>query len=147
MAIKRRMSVEHVDAFPAGAYLVGEVEPVADFNAAQRSDGSRPQAADPESGLLVWSVPVLDADPEAGKRDKTINVKVSARVQPVPPENTSGTPFTLVEFEGLTATPWIDDNGPRARMAWSLRATGIRAPEQKPSAASVSKPEVEKRAS
>lgn len=147
MAIKRRMPVEHVDAFPAGAYLVGEVEPVADFNAAQRADGSRPQAADPESGLLVWSVPVLDADPEAGKRDKTITVKVSARVQPVPPENTTGTPFTLVEFEGLTATPWIDDNGPRPRMAWSLRATGIRAPEQKPaagSAGSAGKPEGEK---
>lgn len=53
MAIKRRMPVEHSDAFPEGAYLVGEVEPVADFNAAQRADGSRPQAADPESGLLV----------------------------------------------------------------------------------------------
>jgi len=134
MAMQRRMPVEHVDAFPAGAYLVGEVEPVADFNAQARSDGSRPQATDPESGLLVWSVPVLDADPEAGKRDKTVNVKVSARVQPVPPENTSGTPFTLIEFEGLTATPWVDDNGPRPRMAWSLRAKGIKAPDQQPDA-------------
>lgn len=76
------------------------------------------------------SVPVLDADPEAGKRDKTVTVKVAARVQPVPPENTSGTPFTLVEFTGLTATAWIDDNGPRARLAWSLRATGLQAPSQ-----------------
>lgn len=130
MAMKRRMPVEHVDVFPAGAYVVGDVESVADFNAQQRADGSRPQATDPESGLLVWSVPVLDADPEAGKREKTVNVKVSAKVRPVPPENTSGTPFTLVEFEGMTATAWIDDNGPRPRMAWSLRATGIKAPEQ-----------------
>lgn len=130
MAIQRRMRLQHGDVFPAGAYLVGEVEPVSDFNAQARPDGSRPQAVDAESGLLVWSVPVLDADPEAGKRDKTLTVKVAAKVQPVPPENTSGTPFTLIEFEGLTATPWIDDNGPRPRMAWSLRATGIKAPGQ-----------------
>jgi hypothetical protein len=122
------MQVQHSDVFPLGAYLVGDVEAVADFNAQARPDGSRPQATDQESGLLVWSVPVLDADPEAGKRDKTVNVKVSAKVQPVPPENKSGTPFTLVEFTGLTATAWIDDNGPRARLAWSLRATGIVAP-------------------
>lgn len=125
MAMQRRVKVEHGEVFPHGAYLVGVVEPVGDFNAAVRSDGSRPQATDPESGLLVWSVPVLDADPEANKRDKTVTVKVSARVQPVPPENTSGTPFTLVEFVGLTATAWVDDNGPRPRLAWSMRATDL----------------------
>ena len=128
MAMQRRMQVEHSEAFPHGAYVVGEVRPVSDFNAQPRSDGSRPQATDPESGLPVWSVPVLDADPEAGKRDKTVTVKVSAKVQPVPPENRTGTPFTLVEFSGLTATAWIDDNGSRPRLAWSLRATGITEP-------------------
>lgn len=135
MAMQRRMQVKHRDVFPEGAYLVGEVEPVADYNAQPRPDGSRPQATDPESGLLVWSVPVLDADPEAGKRDKTVTVKVSAKVQPVPPENTSGSPFTLVEFTGLTATAWIDDNGARPRLAWSLRATGIVEPGTRTGAA------------
>jgi hypothetical protein len=134
------MPVQHSEVFPHGAYLVGEVQPVSDFNAQPRPDGSRPQATDPESGLLVWSVPVLDADPEAGKRDKTVTVKVSAKVQPVPPENTSGTPFTLIEFTDLTATAWIDDNGPRPRLAWSFRASGLTAPgEARKSAASTGK--------
>lgn len=125
MSMQRRMPVEHGDVFPAGAYLVGEVEPVGDYDAQVRPDGSRPQAVDAESGLPVWSVPVLDADPDAGKRDKTVSVKIAAKVQPVPPENKSGTPFNLVEFTGMTATAWIDDSGPRPRVAWSLRATGI----------------------
>lgn len=128
MAMARRIKVDNRDVFAYGAYAVTTPEPVADFNAGQRADGSRPQATDPDTGLLVWAVQVLDADPEAGKRDKTVTVKVSAKVQPVLPENKSGTPFTPVEFTGLTATAWIDDSGSRARLAWSLRATDIIAP-------------------
>lgn len=130
MAIARRISVSFADVFPHGAFLVGEVEPVADFNAPQRSDGSRPQQLDKETGLPVWSVPVLDADPEAGERDKTVTVKISAPHQPVPPGNSTPFPFTPVEFAGLTITAWIDDNGPRARLAWSIRATDLVAPSQ-----------------
>jgi hypothetical protein len=45
-----------------------------------------------------------------------------------------------VEFEGLTATPWVDTAKCRAketgrcgaRMAYSLKATGIRAPSRLP---------------
>lgn len=125
MAVQRRIKIGFADVFPAGAFLVGDVEAVADFNAAPRADGSRPQQHDKESGLPVWSVPVLDADPEAGKRDKTVTVKVSAPHQPVPPENKTPFPFTPVEFVGLTITPWVDDNGPRPRLAWSLRADGL----------------------
>ena len=128
MAIARRIPVSFADVFPAGAFLVGEVEPVADFNAPARADGSRPQQLDKDNGLPVWSVPVLDADPEASKRDKTVTVKVSAPYQPVPPTNPTPFPFTPVEFVGLTITGWVDDNGPRARLAWSIRAEDICAP-------------------
>jgi hypothetical protein len=128
MAIQRRIPMQHRDVFPHGAYLVDEFDALQDYNAQPRPDGSRPQSVDPESGLPVWTVSAIDADPEAGKRDKSVTVKVAAKVQPVPPENKSGTPFTLVEFSGLTATAWIDDSGPRPRLAWSLRATGIHAP-------------------
>jgi hypothetical protein len=56
---------------------------------------------------------------------------VAAKVQPVPPENKSGTPFTLVEFSGMTVTAWIDDsNKERPRIAWSIRANGVHAPGQ-----------------
>jgi len=71
---------------------------------------------------------VFDADPEAGKKDKAVSVKVAAKVQPVPPENKSGTPFTQVEFTGIVAVPWIDDSGLRPRIAWSIRALGVQAP-------------------
>lgn len=130
MAVSRRMEVVFGSVFPAGAYLVGDVEPVMDFQQEKRADGTRPQQMDPETGELIWTVPVLDADPEARKNEKTINVKISARQQPVPPANTGDLPFVPVEFEGLTVTPWIDDNGQRPRLAWSYRAKGMSAPSK-----------------
>lgn len=128
MALARRIPLSFEDVFPAGAFLVGSIDEVADFDAPRREDGTRPQQVDKETGLPVWSVQVLDADPEAGKRDKTVTVKLLASHQPVPPKNESGFPFTPVEFVGLTATAWIDDNGPRPRIAWSFRATDMVAP-------------------
>ena len=129
MAMQKRFPVAFEAVFPAGAFLVGGVEAVTDFTAPQRADGSRPQQVDRDSGLLLWSVQVLDADPEASKREKTVSVKIAAPVQPVPPVNTTPFPFTPVEFTGLTALPWIDDSGSgRARIAWSFRAEGLAAP-------------------
>ena len=68
MAMQKRFRVGFGDVFPNGAFLKGGVEPVVDFNQEKRSDGSRPQQVDQESGLLVWQVIVLDADEQAGKR-------------------------------------------------------------------------------
>lgn len=70
----------------------------------------------------MWQATVLDADEEATKKDTALTVKFLARVQPVPPENKTAFPWTPVEFVGLTALAWIDDNGPRPRIAWSFRA-------------------------
>lgn len=128
MAMPRRMSMKFEGPFPNGAFLIGEVGPVLDFNAGKRPDGSMPQKIDEESGLPVWSVPVLDADPEARKNEKTVNVKILAKHQPVPPANESGLPFVPVEFVGLVAVPWIDTNGPRPRLQWSLTAAEMIAP-------------------
>lgn len=128
MAIQKRFPVQHSDVFPAGAWLVGAVEPVTDFNAPARPDGTRPQQLDKDSGLPLWAVPVLDADEQAGKREKTITVKIAATHQPVPPANDTGLPFTPVEFVGLTALPWVDDAGNRPRIAWSYKAAALAAP-------------------
>ena len=49
---------------------------------------------------------MIDADPEA--RQRTVKVKVAAEYQPVLPDAPAGSPFVPVEFEGLTATPWVD---------------------------------------
>ena len=84
-------------------------------------------------------IEVIDADPEA--RQRTVKVKVAAQYQPVLPEAPAGSPFTPVEFEGLQATPWVDaarckakETGKcGARLAYSLKATGIREPSRLPS--------------
>lgn len=128
MAMQKRIKLQHGDVFPMGAFLKGPVEPVADFNAEPRADGSRPQSVDKETGLPVWQATVLDADNEAGKKDTAVSVKFLAKQQPVPPENKTPFPWTPVEFKGLTALAWIDDNGPRPRIAWSYRAEEMVAP-------------------
>lgn len=128
MAIQRRVQVEHASVFPAGAFLKGAVEPVFDFNAPQREDGTRPQQTDRETGQLVWQVIVIDADEDASKKDTAVTVKFVAPHRPVPPENKSPLPWTPVEFVGLTALPYIDASGPKPRVAWSFRADGMTAP-------------------
>ena len=135
MAMARRFRVDHGEVFPRGAFLKGAMEPVPDFGSPLREDGTRPQARDKETGLLVWQATILDADEDAGKRETAITVKFLANVRPVPPENTSGSPWTQVEFTGLTALAWIEYNGgkdregrDRARIAWSYRAEGMIAP-------------------
>jgi len=128
MAMQRRIKVAHGDVFPAGAFLKGAVEPVADFNASPREDGSRPQQVDKDTGLLLWQATVLDADEEASRKETAVSVKFAAKQQPVPPENKSGMPWTPVEFVGLTALGWIDDSGPCPRLSWSFRAEGMVAP-------------------
>ena len=125
MAMQKRFKVEHGDVFPAGAFLKGAVEPVFDFNADKRADGSRPQQVDKDTGLLMWQAVVLDADEEAGKRETALSVKFASKAQPVAPENKTPFPWTPVEFVGLTALAYVDDGGGRPRIAWSFRAEGM----------------------
>src|ERR1700712_5216272 len=114
MAIKSRFGVPMGAVFPHGAYVVSEAEPVRDF---EKSAPGRPvQQLDKESGLPVWSVSVLDADPEARSKDKTVAVKIAATHQPVPPEAVNGLPFRPVEFDGMTVTPYVDEKGGRPRV-------------------------------
>jgi hypothetical protein len=127
--------------FPDGAYAAGGIEMVRDFD---RSSGDRVvQQADKHTGLPLWVVEVIDADPEA--RQRTVKVKIAAQMQPVLPSLAPGSPFTAVEFEGLTATPYVDTsrcagNGKdkcAARQAYSFKATGVRAPSRVPGRPSV----------
>ena len=113
--------------FPAGAYVVGEVEAIDDYDA-RKAGVEDCQARDKTSGLRVWAVRVVDVDPLGRRGQAEVVVKVAAEVQPVPPEALAGMPFRPVVFEGLTATPWIDDRGARAKLAYSFRATGMHAP-------------------
>src|SRR5260370_15733263 len=101
MALQGAIRVELGHVFSHGAYAAGAFEPTRDFDA---SSGDRfVQAKDKASGLPVWVIEVIDADPSA--RDKTAKVNVAAQVQPVLPPAGSGMPFVPVEFTGLTLTP------------------------------------------
>jgi hypothetical protein len=125
MAIKGAIPMASEDAFSYGCFVVGGVEPMRDFDRSTRDQAV--QAVDRDTGVLVWTVDVIDADPNA--RERTVRVKLLAPVQPVPPEAAPGVPFRPVEFEGLTATPYVATTASgRGRLAWSFRATGMRAP-------------------
>src|SRR3954451_24409260 len=126
MAMPRKIKVSFDDAFPYGAYAVSAVTEVRDFD---RSTKDRAVfATDEETGLSIWSVDVIDGDPDARKADRTVSIKILSKVQPVLPAKAPGSPFTQVVFEGMTATPYVAENGTRPRLAWSFRATDIRAP-------------------
>jgi hypothetical protein len=134
MALQGPFRVEFGSVFPSGAYAAGGFEMVKDF---ERSKGDLViQQADKITGLPLWVIEVIDADPEA--RQRTIKIKVAAQYQPVLPDAPAGSPFVPVEFEGLQATPWVDASRCqadgkgtcKARLAYSLKATGVRAPSR-----------------
>ena len=132
MALQGPIPVQFGAVFPDGAYAAGSFEMVRDYD---RSTPDRAvQQADKDSGLPLWAVEVIDAQENA--RQRTVKVKVAAQVQPVLPPPSPGSPFTAVEFDGMTATPYVDSgrcqgNGKcGARVAYSFKATGIRAPSR-----------------
>jgi len=122
MALGRNIPITHELLFPAGAYAVGGVEQVIDFDAS--TPEQRVQAQDRDSGLPLWAISVFDADPEA--RNKVVKVKIASRNPPTLPQAPAGSPFPAVAFEGLTATGYVDTSGSRPRLAWSFRATAVR---------------------
>ena len=71
----------------------------------------------------MWVIEVIDADPHT--RARAVKVKVAAQVQPVVPAAPAGSPFVPVEFTGLAVTYYVNQAG---RLAYSLKATGIRSP-------------------
>jgi len=127
MAIQGAIPLGQGLVFPHGAFVVGEVEKVEDFDRRQAGEVDS-QSRDKVTGVRLWAVRVLDADPETRRGQAEVVVKIAAEVQPVPPESVPGLPFRPVEFEGLTATPYVDTQRTRPRLAWSLRASGMRAP-------------------
>ena len=139
MALSRHIPITSDLVFPAGAYAVGAVEQVFDFEASTREQ--KVQAHDRDSGLPLWAISVFDADPEA--RTKVIRVKIAARNPPVLPQAQAGSPFPAVAFEGLTATAYVDTSGSRPRVAWAFRATAVRGatPKTTPVPQSMRRPE------
>ncbi|MGI5285829.1 plasmid replication, integration and excision activator [Nonomuraea polychroma] len=123
MAIQGPIPVTFGQVFPHGCYTVGEVEPVKDFEAS--TNGRFVQARDKQTGELVWQIPVMDADPSLKAAQKTVAVKILSPHQPVAPAPVAGLPFTPVEFDGLTVTPYVNGSG---RLAYSIKARQMLAP-------------------
>jgi hypothetical protein len=123
MALQGAIPVEFAHVFSHGVFAAGGFEPMRDFDA---SSGDRfVQAKDKATGLPVWIIEVIDADPAA--RDKTVKIKVAAGAQPALPAPPAGMPFVPVEFTGMTITPYVNQSG---RLAHSLRASGVRVPNR-----------------
>jgi len=121
MALQGPIPVEFGVVFPSGAYAAGAFEPVRNFDA---STGEKfVQSTDKATGQPLWAIEVIDPDPQA--RTRAVKVKVAAPAQPVIPAGPPGSPFVPVEFTGLTVTPYVNQAG---RLAYSVKATGIRAP-------------------
>src|SRR5262249_44124182 len=123
-----RLPVGMAAVFPAGCHLVpGSITEAQDWEGAP---GLRPPAIDKVTGKRVYHVRVVDMDPTLEGRSREVVVKIAADRMPVPP---TGQPFEPVEFENLTVTPYVDTGRCQgrgrcaARMAFSLRATGLKA--------------------
>ena len=73
MAIKGAIPMGHDDVFPYGCFGVGEVQAMRDFDRSTKDQAV--QAVDRDTGVLVWTVDVVDADPEA--RERTVRVQAA----------------------------------------------------------------------
>lgn len=120
--IPTRFPVQFAEVFPEGVFILG-VEPSLEFqedrNAPQRQERDR------ETNQLVWVVRALAANEQAAKFGAEFKVKIIASPQPVPPAKMAGFPYAPAELEGLTVTPYANNQG---RVAYSFRAAGMHAP-------------------
>jgi hypothetical protein len=114
-----RLDVSMADVFPHGAYLVqGSISDAQDCD---ESVETRP-VVDKGTGKQVFQVQVVDV--EEGQ-PRPMMVKVVADRMPDLPPPANGSPFTPIEFEGLTVAEPPKINRGRAEYT-ALRATGIR---------------------
>jgi hypothetical protein len=138
----KRFPIEFDELFPEGAYVVGAVTAVTEYQSQEDKARNRPvrPRLDEVSGLPLFKVTI--ADPSAEKdRDKSITVEIAAKVQPVPPPAVNGLPFRPVVLEGLTVQPRAEASGQAKWITWVIRATGMHAVgEQKPNHGTHAKP-------
>lgn len=127
MSIQGSIPVEFSAYFPAGAFMVGEVDQVIEW-----VDGKQiGQQHDKVTNQPVWSVRIIDADPTARKGQGEVAVKISSPTEPTAPPEMPGLPFRPVVFDGLSVMPYVSEASGRPRVAFSLRAKGMRPAEAK----------------
>lgn len=70
MSVPKWLTLSHQQVFPHKAFVVSDVTPVIDYERSTKDN--KVQATDRESGLPLWQVEVLDGDPAASKRARTL---------------------------------------------------------------------------
>ena len=123
-----RLPVSNRDVFPHGCCLVPDsITEAQDYDERTRR---RTPSVDKLTGRRVWQCRVSDMDPALAGRSRETVIKILSDAEPQPP---TGQDWELVDFEGLTVTPYVDSGRCQgqgrcgARMAFSLRATGLKA--------------------
>lgn len=135
-----RFAVDFDVVFPQGAYIVGDVMPVTEYQSPEDKARNRPvrPRIDEPSGLPIFKVTI--ADPSAEKdRDKSITVEIASKVQPVPPAAMGNLPFRPVVLEGLTVQPRAESSGQAKWITYVVRATGLRAVDAAPAKGAAAK--------
>jgi hypothetical protein len=135
-----RVPVESGYVFGRGVMVV-RIDAATDFDLRGKVEDT--QARDKETGVRLWVLSGIDMDQlqqdeETGfARSAEVKIRISSPHRPVPPPPQVSGFGAVVEFEGLTVTPYTD-NGKckapeagrahqcKARQAYSFRATGIR---------------------
>lgn len=120
MALKNgiRLPISMAEVFPYGCCLVPDS--IAEAQDYDEKTKRRTPSVDRVTGRKVFQCRVVDMDPDLEGRSREVVVKILADRMPVPPTRQ---PFEMVEFDGLQVTPYVTDRG---RMAYSLRATGLK---------------------
>lgn len=125
---KTGLPVNSEEFFEGPAYAVGTAEPLVEFVDRKQAG----QQHDRETGKPLWTVRVFDADPEATKGQGEVTVKVVSATPPALPAELPGLPFRPVIFDDLVVVPYVKEGNGRPRVAYLLRAGGIRpAPARK----------------
>jgi len=123
-----RFDIAFDDMFPQGAFLMGDIQPLTEYQSQEDKARNRPvrPRIDEQTGRRLYRATI--ADPAAEKeRDKSIAVEIAADVQPVPPAAVGNLPFRPVLLEGLTVQPRAETSGQAKWITWVVRATSMRA--------------------
>jgi hypothetical protein len=131
-----RFPVSMRDVFAHGLFAMG-VEQAMDYD---EKTGRQSPTKDKQTGDLVWTVTCIDRDPEIrGTREVKIKV-LGPHMPALPAELVPNSGIRPIEFTGLTVTAYVSDNGRRARLAFSFRATGVHAQGKAPADPPVQRP-------
>ncbi|MGB9281898.1 MAG: hypothetical protein WCB57_17750 [Pseudonocardiaceae bacterium] len=125
-----RFSVGFDEWYPQGLYLVGEITPVTEYQSQEDRARNRPvrPRLDEMTGFPLFRGTF--ADPSAEKdREKSFTVEFACAHQPVPPEAVAGLPFRPVVLEDMTVQPRAETSGQAKWITWTIRATGMTAPD------------------